>query len=84
MSNEKFRVWDSVTLTETAKLALQLKQKIEEICETVNKTPDELPDSVLDTERLYMLSISYMAAYDKLVEYNLLKTGNIKQTKNTH
>lgn len=84
MSNEKFRVWDSVTLTETAKLAIQLKQKIEEICQTVNKTPDELPDSVLDTERLYMLSISYMAAYDKLVEYNLLKTGNIKQTKNTH
>lgn len=84
MSNEKFRVWDSVTLSESAKLALQLKQKIEEICETVNKTPDELPDSVLDTERLYMLSISYMAAYDKLTEYNLLKTGNIKQTKNTH
>lgn len=84
MSNEKFRVWDSVTLTESAKLAIQLKQKIEEICDTVNKTPEELPDSVLDTERLYMLSISYIAAYDKLTEYNLLKTGNIKQTKNTH
>lgn len=84
MSNEKFRVWDSVTLSESAKLAIQLKQKIEEICETVNKTPDELPDSVLDTERLYMLSISFIAAYDKLTEYNLLKTGNIKQTKNTH
>lgn len=84
MSNLKFRTWDSLTLSESAKLALQLKQKIEEICEAVNKTPEELPNSVLDTERLYMLSISYIAAYDKLIEYDLLKTGNIKQTKNTH
>ena len=84
MSNQKFRVWDSATLTESAKLAIQLKQKIEEICVSLDKTPEELPDSVLDTDRLYMLSISFMAAYDKLVEYDLLKTGNIKQTKNTH
>lgn len=84
MSNEKFRVWDSVTLSESAKLALQLKQKIEEICLSLGKNPEELPDSVLDTDRLYMLSISFIAAYDKLTEYNLLKTGNIKQTKNTH
>lgn len=84
MSNEKFRVWDSVTLSESAKLAIQLKQKIEEICINVDKTPEELPDSVIDTERLYMLSLSFIAAYDKLTEYDLLKTGNIKQTKNTH
>lgn len=84
MSNGKFRTWDSVTLSESAKLALQLKQKIEEICLSVDKTPEELPDSVIDTERLYMLSLSFIAAYDKLTEYDLLKTGNIKQTKNTH
>jgi len=46
--------------------------------------PEELPNSIIDTDKLYLLSLAYTAAYDKLVEYDLVKTGNIKSTKNTH
>lgn len=84
MSNEKFRIWDSVTLAEAAKLSLQLRDKIDEICINSSKMPEELPNSIIDTDKLYLLSLAYTAAYDKLVEYDLVKTGNIKSTKNTH
>lgn len=84
MSNKKFRVWDSKLLEEIARLSLQLKHKIEEIAVQNKATPEELPDSLLPTERLYMLVLAYTAAYDRLVEYDLLHSGNPKQTKNTH
>jgi hypothetical protein len=84
MSKQQFRTWDSAALAEAAKLGLQLKQKIEEICIDVGSEPSDLPDSLIPTDKLYLLALAYNAAYDKLIEYDLVKTGNIKQTKNTH
>lgn len=82
--SKQFRTWDSAALAEAAKLGLQLKQKIEEICVENGASPSDLPDSLLPTEKLYLLALAYNAAYDKLIEYDLVKTGNLKQTKNTH
>lgn len=84
MSKQQFRTWDSTALAEAAKLGLQLKQKIEEICVDTGTDPSDLPDSLMPTDKLYLLALAYTAAYDKLIEYDLVKTGNIKQTKNTH
>ena len=84
MSNLKFRAWDSMALTETAKLISQLKQKIEELCEKNEVNPADLPDSLISTDKMYFICVAYLGAYDKLVEYDLLKTGNIKQTNNIH
>lgn len=84
MSNQKFRLWDSAALAEAAKLGIQLKQKIEEISIDTGSMPSDLPDSLIPTDKLYMLALAYTAAYDKLIEYDLLKTGNIKHTNNTH
>lgn len=84
MSKQQFRTWDSAALAEAAKLGLQLKQKIEEISIANGSHPSELPDSLIPTDKLYLLAMAYNAAYDKLIEYDLVKTGNIKQTKNTH
>jgi len=82
--SKQFRTWDSTTLAEAAKLGLQLKQKIEEICVETGTNPADLPDSLIPTDKLYLLALAYNAAYDKLIEYDLVKTGNIKQTNNTH
>jgi len=84
MSKQQFRTWDSIALAEAAKISLQLKQKIEEICENNEVTPSDLPDSLLPTDKLYLIALAYTATYEKLIEYDLIKTGNIKQTKNTH
>lgn len=73
-----------MALADSAKLSLQLSQKIEEICEANKAAPHELPDSLVPTDKLYMMALAYTAAYEALVEYELVKTGNIKQTKNTH
>lgn len=83
MSN-KFRTWDSQALYDCVKLSSQISSKIEEICEGNNLTPSDLPDSLIPTSKLYMLAMAYNAAYESLIEYDLVKTGNIKQTKNTH
>lgn len=82
--SKQFRTWDSLALAEAAKISLQLREKIDEICESNELTPADLPDSLIPTDKLYLLSLAYTATYDKLVEYDLVKTGNIKQTKNIH
>lgn len=82
--SRQFRTWDSAALAEAAKIGLQLKQKIEEICIETGTNPTDLPDSLIPTDKLYLLATAYTAAYDKLIEYDLVKTGNIKQTNNTH
>lgn len=84
MSKQQFRTWDSAALAEAAKLGLQLNKKIEEICVETGTSPADLPASLIPTDKLYLLAMAYNAAYDKLIEYDLVKTGNIKQTKNTH
>lgn len=84
MSKQQFRTWDSAALAEAAKLGLQLKHKIEEISIANGTNPSELPDSLIPTDKLHLLATAYCAAYDKLIEYDLLKSGNLKQTKNTH
>jgi hypothetical protein len=84
MSKQRFRTWDSAALAEAAKLGLQLSKKIEEISIDNGISPSELPDSLMPTDKLYLLAMAYNAAYEKLIEYDLVKSGNIKQTKNTH
>ena len=82
--SKQFRSWDSAALSEAAKLGIQLTHKIEEISTINDLVPSDLPDSLIPTEKLYLLAMAYNAAYEKLIEYDLVKTGNIKQTKNTH
>lgn len=82
--SKQFRTWDSVALADAAGLGLQIKEKIETICVTNETIPENLPDSLIPTDKLYILAVAYLAAYDKLIEYELVKTGNIKSTKSTH
>ena len=82
--SEKFRAWDSIALSEAAKLGVEVCQRVEELCKGNQITPDELPSSLIPTDKLYLLALAYTNAYEKLIEYDLLRTGNIKSTKNIH
>jgi hypothetical protein len=73
--SKPFRVWDSITLQQSAELAVQLKAKIEELCEANQCLPQDLPDSLISSSQLYVLVVSYEAAYSKLLNLDLLKTG---------
>lgn len=77
-----FRVWDSITLQDTVKLAIQIKQKIETVVQQSKVPPDQLPESLVPTKVLYDLASCYEAAYSELLDQQLIKTGNLKSDKN--
>lgn len=82
MTNKTFRTWDSITLQETVKHAIQIKAKINQICIEHDATPQQLPHSLVPTDHLYDLAVCFEAMYDKLIEYDLVKTGNLKFNRN--
>ena len=80
----KFRTWDSQILTDAVKISLQIRTKIEEMCIARRSPPDGLPNSLIPTDNLYSLVCAYEAAYNALIENDLIKTGNLKTDKNIH
>lgn len=83
--SEKFRTWDSVVLTEAAGIATQIVAKVEQLCEDNElETPADLPQSLVPSDKLYILAKAYHVAFEQLTRYELLKTGNIKSTKQIH
>jgi hypothetical protein len=82
MSN--FKTWDSEILLEAVKVSLQIRSKIEELCIKTHSMPDSLPNSLIPTENLYTIVCAYEAAYNALIENDLVKSGNLKTQKNIH
>jgi hypothetical protein len=80
----KFRTWDSEILLDAVKVSLQIRTKIEELCIKTHSMPDGLPNSLIPTENLYTLVCAYEAAYNSLIENDLLKSGNPKTQNNIH
>jgi hypothetical protein len=80
----KFRTWDSEILLDAVKISLQIRTKIEEMCITTQTSPDDLPNSLIPTGNLYNLACAYEAAYNALIENDLVKSGNLKTDKNLH
>lgn len=85
MTEKPFRIWDSELLQEASKTALQIVNLTNEVCEENKTIPAMLPASLVPTDKLYLVCASFVAAYEKLIEYELVKTGNIRSNrKNTH
>ena len=80
----KFRTWVSQILTDAVKINLQIRTNIEEMCVAAHTPHDGLPNSLIPTDNLYSLVCAYEAAYNALIENDLLKTGNLKTDKNIH
>lgn len=81
MNEKPFRIWDAITLQEASKIATQLVALTNQVCEENKTIPSLLPPSLIPTDRLYLLAASFVAAYDKLIEYELVKTGNLRSDK---
>jgi hypothetical protein len=80
----KFRAWDSEVLSDAVNISLQIRSKIEEMCIATRTPPNELPNSLIPTDNLYSLVCAYEAAYNALLENDLVKSGNLKIDKNIH
>ena len=80
----KFKTWDSEILKDAVDISLQIRSKIEEMCITTRTLPDDLPNSLIPTDNLYRLVCAYEAAYNALLENDLVKSGNLTTQKNIH
>lgn len=82
---EKLRVWDSKVLSDVFVLLQQIQTGIEQLVEkTGAQSLADLPNSMLPTEKLYEITLCYELMYSKLLEYDLLATGNTKQLSMLH
>lgn len=77
-----FRIWDSESLQQSLQTALQIRTKIEEVCIQAGVSPYALPESLVPSVDLYNLVAGYEAMYSKLLDYDLVKTGNLKSNRN--
>ena len=80
----KFKTWDSEILADAVKISIQIRAKIEELCIKTMVPPDDLPNSLIPTDNLYSLVCAYEAAYNALIENDLVKSGNLTTQKNIH
>jgi hypothetical protein len=81
----KLRVWNTKLLNDIYAISTQLRASIENISkQTGIMNLAVLPPSTIPTSTLYELVACYEVLYNRLLEEDLLKTGNIKQTKGLH
>jgi hypothetical protein len=81
MSN-KIRIWDTKLLTNTYAVVAQMKAQIETIVQQTGVTSLQvLPNSMIPTDKLYEIATCYEILYNRLLDQDLLNSGNIKQTQ---
>lgn len=82
---EKLRVWDSKVLSDVFVLLQQIQAGIAQLVEkTGAQSLADLPNSMIPTEKLYEITLCYELMYSRLLEYDLLATGNTKQSSMLH
>ena len=85
MSNpRRFRLRDNNTLTDTYAKVMQIRHKLEEQMIDKECEPHNLPPCVIPSEIVYQLAISFEAAYDKMMEDELIKGGFPKSSNTKH
>lgn len=83
--SKKLRTWDSKLLSDVFVLLEQMQFGIEQISRNVSAVSlSDLPNSMIPTQTLYEISLCYELMYNKLLEHDLLSTGNIKQSSTLH
>ena len=75
----KFRIWDSQELSKNLKTAIQIRGKIQDIALETGVPITAIPQSLVPTSTLYDLTVCYEAMYNKLLNLDLVETGNLKQ-----
>lgn len=83
--SKKLRIWDSKALSDVFVNLQQIQNGIEEITAKVGaQSLADLPNSMIPTENLYEITLCYELLYNKLLEHDLLNTGNKKPSSTLH
>lgn len=81
---KKLRVWDSDLLTSTYEKTSQIQANIEQLIDAIEShNVGDLPNSLVPTDTLYEVVLSFDLMFNLLLDKQLIETGNKKQDKNT-
>lgn len=81
---KKLRVWDSDLLTSTYEKTSQIQANIEQLIDAIEShNVSDLPNSLVPTDTLYEVVLSFDLMFNLLLDKQLIETGNKKQDKNT-
>lgn len=79
---------DSLVIKDVLERVIQMRVQITGIFQSVDaaRTVSDLPDSMIPTDLLLQILVTYEAMYDRLVTDKLIKTGSPKpnSTKTIH
>lgn len=75
------KILDSAYLTRAYTTSQQMKSKIAEIILANESSLEELPHSMVPSELLFNIVVAYIDVYNKLLEHDLVSTGNHKEHK---
>lgn len=76
---QKFRSYNSDLLTKYYGVVLQLQETIHSMAE--ESSIEELPHSLIETPVLFNIAACYIAMYNRLFDYELIKDGHHTTSK---
>ena len=81
---KKIATYNSEVISKHYIELLQIKHHIDETVQNSKISYADLPASIIPTETLYMVAVCYDLMYNSLLNYQLIKSGNMKQTNTLH
>ena len=80
--SDKFRAYDSKLLTDTFNDLSAMQTKIESLAKDSEADISALPPSVIPSELLYRVIITYSVMYDALLKTHITKAGGVSRASN--
>lgn len=81
-----FKTSDSLAIKDILERVMQMRVQIIEIFQNLDsaRQVSDLPDSLVPTDMLLQILVTYEAMYDQLVTDKLIKSGNPKPNQIIH
>jgi hypothetical protein len=80
----KTRIWEDSLVGAALRHSLQIKENIENLADTSETQPHEMPPSLVPSDLLYNLVSCYHLLYSMILKRDLIETGNTTVPKNFH
>jgi hypothetical protein len=80
----KTRIWEDALVNAALRHSLQIQENIENLVNTSETQPNELPPSLVPSDLLYNLAGCYQLLYNIILKRDLIETGNTTVPKNFH
>lgn len=83
-SNRKYSLWESRFLTKNLELSMTIVDSLSKESDNLGISLAKMPNSELSTEDLFNIASCNIMMYDRVLDEELIKSGNKKASTTTH